>query len=201
MTPNIYSPRENQVQQLYFNSKNQHKHARILDGQPIIYHVSWLKAGYYNWRMVCFAHLNVLVLFLQDFQRKHPPIFFPPVSFHGNLQGLTEEQRRLLRLSVGKPAATTETTPLAPVYGISEAVLAPSKCWKLKLGEKLKFGLMKLFSSHETYIYIYIYLCIYIHTYDQNFYSPFSLKRPNLWHGMLLLSDGKNQDATRAFHL
>ena len=34
------------VQQLYFNSKNQHKHARILDGQTIVYHVSWLKAGY-----------------------------------------------------------------------------------------------------------------------------------------------------------
>jgi len=32
-------------------------------------------------------------------------------------EGLTEEQRRLLRLSVGKPAATTETTPLAPVLG------------------------------------------------------------------------------------
>ena len=73
---------------------------------------------------------------------------------------------------------------------------------------------MKLFSLHETILYIwskcmftffnwsrlYIHIYIYIFTYDQNFYSPFELKRPNLWHGMLLLSDGENQDATRALH-
>jgi len=122
---------------------------------------SWI----YNWRVVCFAHLNVFVLCLQDFQKKHPPIFFPPVSFHGNLQGLTEEQRRLLRLSVGKPAATTETTPLAPVYGISESVLAPSKCWKLNFGYSEVWPYDVVFFTCDDHIYIYMY--------DQNVFSPF----------------------------
>ena len=93
----------------------------------------------------------------KTFKRSIHPSFSPLVSFHGNLQGLTEEQRRLLRLSVGKPAATTETTPLAPVYGISESVWPLSSVGSWILGKNEVWPYEVVYFTWDDYMYIYIW--------------------------------------------